>query len=211
MVIKEFISFHNEIENIIFAIVQDAASHGLWINTLSYLENCGARLIAACEHPTLVKEEVLKHASEEFRHAFYLKKQLARIGVFYEDYRPETLLGGWPAYHYLYKLNVQTARSLRTLQAPPEKIKELSYLLVTYAIELRAGELYPIYESALKQAHSKVCVRSILLEEKEHLAEMEKGLAQIPGGFVYAQTVCALESALFEKICMNLYPNNLKS
>ena len=51
-------------------------SHAKWLNTLSFLENCGARKIAACEHPTLVKEEMLKHAAEEFRHAHHLKRQI---------------------------------------------------------------------------------------------------------------------------------------
>ena len=78
--IKGFVSFEKEIGKLIGPIVKDPLLHGLWLNTLSYLENCGARMIAACEHPTLVKEEMLKHAAEEFRHAFYLKKQLARIG-----------------------------------------------------------------------------------------------------------------------------------
>ncbi len=207
---KGFVSFHKKTEELIFAVVQSSELHGRWINTLSYLENCGARLIAACEHPTLVKEEVLKHASEEFRHAFYLKKQLSRIGAHYEDYQIESLLGGWTAYHYLNRLNVQTSRALRRLKAPSEQIKELSYLLVTYAIELRADELYPIYESILKQARSKVCVRSILLEEKEHLAEMEKGLKSLLHGFTYAEAVCGIEAALFEQ-WMNRLEKSLKT
>src|SRR5437868_5371980 len=110
-----FISFEKETKELINPIVADPLIHGLWINTLSYLENCGARKIASCEHPTAVKEEMLKHASEEFRHAFYLKTQLARIDQQYEDYRKESLLGGWAATHYLNALDLQTSRYLNSL------------------------------------------------------------------------------------------------
>ncbi len=195
-----FISFTQEISELVKLIVSHPVSHGRWINTLSYLENCGARKIASCEHPTLVKEEMLKHASEEFRHAFYLKKQLVRLGQTYEDYRLEYLLGGWASYHYLNALDLQIMRFIR-------QKKELAYFLVTYAIELRAAELYPLYQSALRKAGSKVQVQSILLEEKEHLAEMEKNLCDQPS--LYIQEACRLEALLF-KNWLDSVGNDLK-
>jgi hypothetical protein len=205
------ISFEKEIRELIDPIVKDSFLHGLWINTLSYLENCGARMIAACEHPTLVKEEILKHAAEEFRHAFYLKQQLARIGECYPDYQRASLLGGWAGVHYLNRLNLQTSRYLQSLGLARAHIKQLAYLLVTYAIELRAGELYLIYQSALKQSQSKVQVQSILLEEKEHLQEMEEELSRTAGSSIYVETVCGFEAILFNlwlKACQ-LYTTNV--
>lgn len=196
---KSFMSFEKEIRELIDPLVKNPLLHGLWINTLSYLENCGARMIAACEHPTLVKEEMLKHAAEEFRHAFYLKKQLARIGESYEDYRRAHLLGAWSGYHYLSKLDLQASRYLQSLGLAQSQIKQLAYLLVTYAIELRAGELYPIYQSALRRSQSKVQVQSILSEEKEHLREMEEELNRIPSSYLYIEVVCKLEAALFQR------------
>lgn len=198
------ISFQNEIKTLLDSITDNPLLHGLWINTLSYLENCGARKIASCEHPTAVKEEMLKHASEEFRHAFYLKKQLSRIGAAYEDYRLGYLLGGWSAYHYLNALDIQTSRYLREMGKSLYEIKQLAYLLVTYAIELRAGELYPIYQTALRKKGSKVQVQSILLEEKEHLAEMEAELAKIPSAKIYVEEVCQIEGRLFDKLLKSL-------
>ncbi|HSX38775.1 MAG TPA: hypothetical protein VLE95_08140 [Chlamydiales bacterium] len=194
-----FVSFEKEIRELLHLIVKNPPLHGRWINTLSYLENCGARMIAACEHPTLVREEMLKHAAEEFRHALYLKKQLAKIGESYEDYQRSHLLGAWSGYHYLNKLNVQASRYLQSLKLTRSQTKQLAYLLVTYAIELRAGELYPIYQSALKHSQSKVQVQSILLEEKEHLREMEEELNLIPASPVYIETICKLEAILFGK------------
>ncbi len=195
--VNGFVSFEKEIRKLVVSIVNSHSLHGLWINTLSYLENCGARMIAACEHPTLVKEEMLKHAAEEFRHAFYLKKQLARIGKSYEDYQHGHLLGARSGYHYLNKLDIQTSRYLQSLQLTMSQIKKLAYHLVTYAIELRAGELYPIYQSALKQSHSKVQVQSILLEEKEHLREMEEELNRILASPIYIKIICGFEAILF--------------
>jgi hypothetical protein len=42
------------------------------------MENAGARKISKCEHPTLVTQIQLKHAAEEHRHAYYLKKQIGK-------------------------------------------------------------------------------------------------------------------------------------
>jgi hypothetical protein len=248
--IKGFISLEQEITHLVQHVVAIPSLHGLWLNTLSYLENCGARKIASCEHPTAVKEEMLKHAAEEFRHAFYLKTQLNRIGqsntagrsffafssaheprdraggggdciefntipspassipgaftreenakndrpAVYEDYRRSYLLGGWAAYHYLNALDLQTSRYLKSQGATPAETKQLAYLLVTYAIELRAGELYPIYQTALRQNLSKVQVQSILLEEKEHLQEMKEALSLIPSSCTHIQAICTLEA-----------------
>jgi hypothetical protein len=194
-----FVSFAEEITELVQRVVAVPTLHGLWLNTLSYLENCGARKIASCEHPTAVKEEMLKHAAEEFRHAFYLKTQLARIGQSYEDYRRSHLLGGWAAYHYLNALDLQTSRYLREQRMTLTETRQLAYLLVTYAIELRAGELYPIYQTALRQISSKVQVQSILLEEQEHLREMEEELSRIPSSRAYIRAICQLEARSCEQ------------
>jgi hypothetical protein len=194
-----FVSFEKEISSCIQRILSSPRLHGLWLNTLSYFENCGARKIASCEHPTAVKETMLKHAAEEFRHAFYLKSQLARIGASYEDYRLPHLLGGWTAYQYLNALDLNICRHLKARGVEPFPLKQLAYVLVTYAIELRASELYPIYQSALKSHRSKVQVQSILLEEKEHLQEMEQELHSIPGASSFVEAVCELEAIQFQR------------
>lgn len=181
-------------------IVHSPLLHAKWLNTLSYLENCGARKIAACEHPTLVKEEILKHAAEEFRHAHYLKSQIAKIVPYtMEAYVLSSLLGGMATLHYLNILDIKTARYLKTKGFSKSAIKEAAYLHVTYAIELRAEELYPLYDAVLRRAGSHVAVKSILLEEKEHLQEMREGLHQLPSGFIHAEQICAFESALYNK------------
>src|ERR1051325_9720393 len=85
----------SNIKSLLKTIVASDALHAKRLNTLSYLENCGARKIAACEHPTLVKEEMLKHAAEEFRHAHHLKRQIERVSSNSMDtYSISIVLGG---------------------------------------------------------------------------------------------------------------------
>jgi hypothetical protein len=192
---------HDLLEQILSSIVSTDKLHAKWLNTVSYLENCGARKIAACEHPTLVKEEVLKHASEEFRHAHYLKWQIERISEeSIPDYSLANLIGGVASLNYLNALDVKASRYLsQTIGLSRSQVREGAYLLVTYAIEVRAAEFYPIYDAVLRANKSVIAVKSILLEEAEHLEEMRKGLGEMPSGFVHAEQICAMESALYEK------------
>ena len=178
-------------------IISSHDLHAKWLNTLSYLENCGARKIAACEHPTLVKEEMLKHAAEEFRHAHHLKRQIQRVSNNpMNTYSLSYMLGGTATLHYLSALDLKASRHLKSHKLSTNAIREAAYLLVTYAIELRAGELYHIYDSVLRKTGSRVAVKSIVLEEKEHLDEMKAGLEKLASGFTYAEHICAVESSL---------------
>lgn len=200
-----FISFAEPFKQLLTAIVAAPEKHAKWLNTLSYLENCGARKIAACEHPTLVKEEMLKHAAEEFRHAHYLKCQIERVSPEpMATYSTAFMLGGKATLHYLTILDLKASRYLQKAGLSQNAIKAAAYLLVTYAIELRADELYPIYHEVLKKSASKVTVKSILLEEKEHLNEMREGLCQFPSGFAHAEQICALEANLCKQWILSI-------
>ena len=170
-----FISYADPLKQAICKIIRHPEMHARWINTLSYLENCGARKIARCEHPTLVREEILKHASEEFRHAHYLKRQIGKVVSYrLEDYSPKNLLGGSDTLSYLNRLDLYVSRILTTrVELSKNDVKDGAYTLVTYAIELRAQELYPIYAACLQELNSTVRVNSIIMEEQEHLCEMQ--------------------------------------
>lgn len=211
-----FTSHAYQIEQLLTTIVASNQLHAKWLNTLSFLENCGARKIAACEHPTLVKEEMLKHAAEEFRHAHHLKRQIERVSSNSMDtYSLSFMFGGTATLHYLTALDLKASRYLKNLGLSKHSIKEAAYLLVTYAIELRAEELYPIYDTVLRKAGSRVAVKSILLEEKEHLNEMKEGLKQLPSGFAHAEYVCAIESNLckawLDEVAKNIFDPHLRN
>lgn len=184
-------SFEQRLKNILPHLIAAPSLHAKWLNTLSYLENCGARKIARTEHPQLVTREVLKHAAEEFRHAFYLKQQIStRLGCCLPDYSGENLLGGHKTLHYMDRLEARICRLAGSQDS------RYPYILTTYAIELRAAELYPIYQTLLEEAKSPVSVRSILLDEKGHLEEMEQQIGALGIPQKTLEEVCRIESDL---------------
>lgn len=195
-----FVSFAEEFKIILCSIIQSDTLHLKWLNTLSYLENCGARKIAACEHPILVKEEMLKHAAEEFRHAYHMKRQMMKLsGKSFPNYALDFLLGGFNTLHYLDALEIEISRYLKKEQVFNGRLKESAYLLITYAIELRARDLYTLYDQFLTQAGSKISIKSILFEEQGHLEEMEKALNKIPFSLKWADQAILLESKICQK------------
>ena len=175
-------------------VIATPSLHAKWLNTLSYMENCGAKLIASCEHPTMVQKEMLKHAAEEFRHAYFFKQQIAKLDTAsLPTYQQHELLGSFATRHYLYRLNVQISRLLK--DHPHKKV--FAYLLVTYAIEVRAEMIYPLYQELLKEAHSPITVAGIIREEAQHLADIT-GDMQKTGAKALGGEVCEMESRLFE-------------
>jgi len=190
-----------ELKDLLTYIIADNALHARWLNTLSLMENTGARKISASEDPNTVTYIILKHAAEEHRHAFYLKKQIEKTGEDLITYAPEYLLA--PAYskYYLNQLDIDVCRYLKKdLNLNGGELRFAAYLLVTYAIEVRADELYPIYQDALDKAESKINVKSIILEEEGHLEEMLNQLRLFaPDWEVHANKAVEFESALFLK------------
>lgn len=187
-------------EHILAQIVNNPATHSKWLNTLSMMENSGARKIKNCEHPIFVNEIILKHAAEEARHAYYLKKQIQKIEVgACPTYESQYLLAPAFSYYYLDVLDVKVCKYLKAKYGyTNDKLKYAAYLLVTYAIEVRADELYPIYQNVLTAANNSVNVKSIIAEEENHLLEM---LAQLrvfsPDWEQMCADTCAMEKELF--------------
>lgn len=189
-----------KLEQVMGQIIQDKVLHAKWLNTLSMMENVGARKISASEHPTKVNLIILKHAAEEARHAYYLKSQINKIDPsLCETYEPQYLLSPLKSYHYLHTLDLEVCRYLKQeLQMEKEALKYAAYLLVTYAIEVRADELYPVYHQALKGSGSKVNIRFIIVEEEGHLEEMKQQLQGFsPQWEKHAAKACAIEGDLF--------------
>lgn len=182
-------------------IVADDQLHARWLNSLSMMENTGARKISKYEHPVYTNITILKHAAEEARHAYYLKKQIDKLGDgLCPDYQFAYLMAPIHSYHYLQQLDVLTCRYLYRQGYTGRKMFDAAYILVTYAIEVRADELYGIYQEVLTTAGSKVNVKSIILEEAGHLEEMTRMLEQFrPDWQAVAAEICAIENGLFEQ------------
>ena len=190
-----------KLEELIKNIVNDDQIHARFLNTLSLQENIGARKISANELPETSTYMVLKHAAEEHRHAFYLKKQIGKLSSSAcPTYEPDYLLAPYSSKYYLNKLDVATSRYLMEhLGLKGAKLKFGAYLLVTYAIEVRADEIYPIYQDVLNSAGSKVSVRSIILEEQGHLEEMTAQLKSFsPDWEIHAGNIVSIEKDLYQ-------------
>ncbi|NVM65874.1 bacterioferritin (cytochrome b1) [Mucilaginibacter sp. SG538B] len=189
------------LNKILPTIIADNELHSRWLNTLSLMENTGARKISASEDPLTVTYIILKHAAEEHRHAFYLKKQLEKTAVTLPTYAAEYLLAPGSSKYYLNQLDVDVCRYLKSeLNLKGADLRFAAYLLVTYAIEVRADELYPIYQDALDEAGSKVNVKSIILEEEGHLEEMINQLQHFsPEWELHAQKAVEFETKLFNQ------------
>ncbi|MET4080167.1 hypothetical protein ABIB40_000107 [Pedobacter sp. UYP30] len=182
-------------------IVADDILHAKWLNTLSFMENAGAKKISASEHKEKVNLIILKHAAEEHRHAYYLKKQISKINPeSCPTYANAELLSPANTKYYLHALDIAVCRYLKEkFNLSGYDLKFAAYLFVTYAIEVRADELYPIYQDILDRSNSKVNVKSIILEEEGHLEEMIKQLATFSKDWKqYADDVIAIEQALFQ-------------
>jgi hypothetical protein len=193
-----------QLKTILLAIIADNELHARWLNTLSLMENTGARKISASEDPVTVTYIILKHAAEEHRHAFYLKKQIEKTGeANCPTYADEYLVASSRSKYYLNMLDVEVCRYLkRELKLTGSELRFAAYLLVTYAIEVRADELYPIYQDALDNAGSKINVKSIILEEEGHLEEMINQLKnfspvwQLHADHLFDQWVVALSNEI---------------
>ncbi|WP_426295100.1 hypothetical protein ACN9ML_10295 [Dyadobacter endophyticus] len=199
---------------ILTKIVQRSELHKKWLNTLSFLENAGARKISACEEPELVDITQLKHAAEEHRHAYYLKKQIQKLdGPAPRHYGLSELLAPIHTRQYLHKLDIQCARYLKTqFGFEGRKLKYAAYLYVTYLIEVRADELYPAYQDVLTGQQSKVTVKSIILEEEGHLKEMTSMLEILhPDWQMHASHLQRIEETLFNNWFEEIAKNVLRS
>ena len=189
-----------QLEQQIATIISDDHLHCRWLNTLSMLENVGACKITESERYFRVTESVLKHAAEETRHAYYLKRQLRKLTeTGFDTYRPEYLINALASYRYIHKLDCRISRLLREdLGLVGGALRRHAYVLVTYAIEQRADQVYGVYQVCLKAQRSKVSVRGIIAEEEQHLAEMDRDIDDMfDKPDIWKAQVCAIEQALF--------------
>jgi hypothetical protein len=195
------------LNTLLSSIVQNNTLHSKWLNTLSFMENAGARKISAAEHKEEVTLLILKHAAEEHRHAYYLKKQLAKLDdSLCKTYTNSELLAPNHTRFYLNTLDVKVCRYLKHhFNLSGADLKFAAYLFVTYAIEVRADELYPIYQEILTDNESKVTVKSIILEEEGHLEEMLNQLREFsPVWEKHALEIIKIEQAMFEEWIVGL-------
>jgi len=148
------------------AFAADAALHARFLNMLSLLEHIGSRKIMTCRAMRAPGLELLKHLTEESRHAFFFKRAAEGVAGRTLDYHPADTVAPAAAKFYMGRLDAEINSPLRN-DAP-----ELPYLYMSLIVELRATWLYRIYQDVLAQAKNALTLKGILAEEQLHLDEM---------------------------------------
>jgi hypothetical protein len=96
------------------------------------MENSGARKISASEHKKDVTLIILKHAAEEHRHAYYLKKQISKLSAdACPTYADQYLLASSSSRYYLNILDIFVCKYLKTiLHLSGNELKFAAYQLL---------------------------------------------------------------------------------
>lgn len=158
-------------------IIQEPKQHSRWLNTISFLEHIGSRKILATQSGIGMGEMILRHASEEARHAHFFKRMSERISPgSCPDYQTGNLHCGFSAFLYFQRLDGMVLKNLNVSGIQGKKQSFLSYLYVTHLIEERADFLYKEYDQVLKENQIPVSLKAVLKEEEFHLAEMQAAL-----------------------------------
>jgi bacterioferritin (cytochrome b1) len=192
----------SELRQILEQIVLNPNLHARFLNTLSYMENVGARKISKFESRPSTNLMILKHAAEEHRHAYFLKKQIFKlVDTGFETYEDAYLMCPKSSANYLDLLDLRVCKLLKKeLGLQGSALKWLAYLFVTYAIEVRADEIYPKYQEVLTEFDQKVHVKSIIIEEEGHLEEMIQQLSNYSDNWrEMGAKVCDIETQLFNE------------
>ncbi|AOP34181.1 hypothetical protein A0128_10180 [Leptospira tipperaryensis] len=166
------------IRNFLKKIIEDPKIHSRWLNTISFLEHMGSRKILATQSGFGMGEMILRHASEEARHAHFFKRMSDRVSPgACPDYKPENLHCGFPAFAYFQRLDALVLKDLNSAGIRGKKQSFLSYLYVTHLIEERADFLYQEYDQILEENGISVSLKAIIKEEESHLADMVGALS----------------------------------
>jgi len=154
-------------------VVQNKYTHALWLNTLSLLEHLGSRKILMTQSNENISEMILKHATEEARHALFFKKAARNIVEdFQTGYQKNQLIKGTSAKIYFAKLDCIVRSNLRNSNIEFDISNYLAYLYTTTVIEKRAMIVYENYNYILESSNQNLNLRNLILEEEGHLAEM---------------------------------------
>lgn len=167
-----------ELSPLLATIVRNPDLHARWLNTFSFLEYVGFRKIIKSQKAEDLSLDTLLHANEEGRHALLLKKLALRVGgKAYDNYHAKSLLCGTQAEDYFQLLDRACEASLQAA-LPDQDVSHLTYLYVTWLVEVRALSVYGLYLEALAEIGQESNLKGLLAEETRHLEHVETELLQ---------------------------------
>lgn len=167
---------HRKIEEFLPLIVKSDELHAKLLNTFSFLEYIGFRKIVKSQRAEDLDCETLGHAIEEGRHALLLKKLAVKVGGSrFDSYTASELMAGEDAEDYFQSLDAACEKLLEG-QIAGASLTRLTYLYVTWLIELRALSVYGAYQKAARENGMQPPLGGLLAEEDRHLEAVENEL-----------------------------------
>ncbi len=187
-------------------VILDKDRHALWLNTLSLLEHIGSRKILLTQSNDDTSEMILRHATEEARHALFFKKAARNIKAdFKSGYHTNELLKGNSAKIYFAKLDSLVRSNLKKSELDPFKFTYLAYLYTTTVIEKRAMIVYENYNQLLESQNIEINLQNLILEEEGHLDEMSAEITKLdPHWEARLENLMEKENKIFERFLNQL-------
>lgn len=189
-------------------IIKNDQLHARWLNVLSYLEYIGSRKIFKTQKQNIINEAILRHASDEARHALALKQMVEKLlGQETISFEKQGLLCGYSAFRYFQSLDIMVKKELSGDQDDVD-FSYRCYVYVSYIIEVRANWLYRIYSEELKQNNSSVSVGMIISDEIRHLDDMQEEIGRVDPNYERRiENFLAQEDSFFGRFLSNLEKN----
>ncbi len=147
-----------------------------WLDLLSQMEYVGCRKILRSQRFDRVTLEVLQHISEEASHAFLLRRCAQNKGIAKRSWDGGLFSTiGWD---YFHRLDYQVSNLVTGVQAYP---------MVSWAIERRVLQIYPLYLEVNQDEEIQSVLKQILGQERRHMkqfesVELDKASEEVAGG-----------------------------
>lgn len=154
--------------------VERPGEHARFLNMLALMEHIGSRKIMASQTRGPLGQEILKHLSEETRHAYFFKRAAENVARRALQFDEMDAIRPASARMYFGRLDATIKNAL----GPNSKI-EVPYLYVSLIIELRAIWTYRLYQDVLSERGLGLSLKSVLAEEELHLEQMLARLREL--------------------------------
>lgn len=174
---------NNQLNALLVQLITHPGLHARFLNTLSFMELCGAQKLARLGKSITASTFWLEHVAEEYRHAFFLRSLAGKLHHHFDAYTTENTLALMASKNYIGLMDTNLCRLLKKhdLLSP-----EHAYVLTTLVIELRALPFYRLYQEMLDSHAVGISVKSIISEEEHHLEEIQTRLQvfQLPTALI---------------------------
>lgn len=193
--------FSNEEKQLFHTIVEQNLVHARFLNTLSLMELCGAQRLSSLSSPFKNKTFFLEHVAEEYRHAYFLRRLACKIASNdIDSFDHDNVYCKRVSRAYIKNIDRHVSLLLHTFRLSSLTADSpLPYLLTTFIIERRALPFYQFYQSILDEHSINISVKSIIKEEKDHLAAMEYALKQEELPSLLLEACDKIETTLWTK------------